>query len=213
MQYVALAGRVLIVTVFLVSASTKLRSAAAFGAFRRSTRRMAILPERLVRPVAVLVVAGEAAIVLLVATPTLVTGLLGLALAGALLAGLAVAIGITVHRGTSTTCQCFGHSAMPLGTVHIVRNVALVAVAAVAAVTGARGGGLEIGGALLAALAGVLLGALVTVLDDIRQVLRPMPPHQVPRPMPPHRASRPLAPSKTSAVRQRSHQSTWRRPT
>jgi hypothetical protein len=191
MQYVALAGRILLATVFLVSASTKLRSAAAFGAFRRSTRRMAILPERLVRPVAVLVVACEAAIVPLLVTPTFVTGLLGLALAAVLLAGLAVAIGSIVHRGIDTTCQCFGHSAMPLGKVHIVRNVGLVAVAAVAAVTGARGGGLEIGGALLAGLAGVLLGALVTVLDDIRQVLQPIPPHQVLRPTPPHRASRP----------------------
>jgi len=179
MLYVALAGRVLIATVFVVSASTKLRSAAAFGAFRRSTRRLAILPERLVRPVAVLVVAGEATIVLLVATPAQVTGLLGLVLAGALLTGLAVAIGIAVHRGTSTTCQCFGHSSTPLGVVHVVRNAALVVVAVVAAVAGTRGGGLEIGGALLAALTGALLGALVTVLDDLRQVLRPAP---APRP-------------------------------
>lgn len=195
MQYIALAGRVLIATVFLVSASTKLRSAAAFGAFRRSTRRMAILPEPLVRPVAVLVVASEVAIVLLVATPTPVTGWLGLGLAAALLAGLAAAIGSTVRRGIRTTCQCFGHSGTPLGIVHIVRNVALVAVAGVAAVAGLGGGRLELAGAVLAALAGVLLGALVTVLDDIRQVLRPLP---VP---------------KTSAVRQRNRQVSWRRPT
>jgi hypothetical protein len=176
MQYFALCGRVLLATVFLVSASTKLRSAAAFAAFRRSTRRMAILPERLVRPAAVLVVGCEAAIVLLLATPTL--------------GGLAVAIGSTVRRGIDTTCQCFGHSAMPLGIAHIVRNVVLVVVAAVAGVTAVRGGALEVGGALLAGLAGVLLGALVTVLDDIRQVLQP-PPHRAlratsPRPAPRH---------------------------
>jgi hypothetical protein len=194
-QYVALAGRVLIATVFLVSAFTKLRSAAAFGAFRRSTRRMAILPEPLVQPVAVLVVAAEAAIVLLLTTPTRPTGLMGLALAATLLAGLAAAIGSTVRRGINTTCQCFGHSTAPLGIFHIVRNLALVVVAAVAAVTVAQGGGLELGGALLAGLVGVLLGALVTVLDDVRQVLRPAPP------------------TKTSATRQRSPQLTWRRST
>lgn len=199
MQYVALAGRALIVVVFLISASSKLRSRAAFRAFRRSTRRMDVLPERLVQPVAVLVVTSEVAIVLLVATPTPVTGLLGLTLAAVLLAGLAVAIGITVRRGTDVTCHCFGGSSLPLGGMHILRNIALVAVAVVAAVTGVRGGDPDLGQALLAGSAGALLGALTTVLDDIRQVLRPAPAR---------RAARPAPPLETSATRQGSHSGT-----
>ncbi|GAA2332488.1 MauE/DoxX family redox-associated membrane protein [Dactylosporangium salmoneum] len=193
MLYVALFGRVLIATVFAVSAFTKVRSAAAFGAFRRSTRRMAILPERLVRPVAVLVVGCEVAIVLLLAAPTRITGALGLGLAAALLTGLAGAIGLVVWRGVSTTCQCFGHSAVPLGKFHIWRNLTLIAIAAVAAVAGlVTDTSPDLGGALLAGLAGVLGGALVTVLDDVRQL---------------------LLPPKTSAARQRSPQPTWRRST
>ncbi|GIJ70582.1 MauE/DoxX family redox-associated membrane protein [Virgisporangium ochraceum] len=176
MQYVALCGKALLATVFLVSAWTKLRSPAAFGAFRRSTRRMAILPEPWVRPVAVLVVAAEVAIVLLLAVPLPVTALLGLGLAAVLLTGLALAIASTVRRGVRTTCQCFGHSDTPLGAVHIVRNLTLVAVAVAAAVTGARGGAVEFGAGLLAVLAGVLAGAVVTVLDDLRHLLRPVPP-------------------------------------
>ncbi|WP_433042554.1 MauE/DoxX family redox-associated membrane protein [Dactylosporangium sp. CS-033363] len=194
MLYVALFGRLLVATVFAVSAFTKLRSRSAFGAFRRSTRRMGILPERLVRPVAALVVGCEVAIVALVAVPARMAGIVGLALAAALLAGLAAAIGIVVRRGTVTTCQCFGHSAMPLGTFHIGRNLVLIAIAAIAAVvTWIGDGGAELGGALLAALAGVLGGALVTVLDDVRTLLIP--------------------PAKTSAIRQGSAHPTRRRST
>ncbi|GAA3285617.1 hypothetical protein Dvina_25820 [Dactylosporangium vinaceum] len=193
MLYVGLFGRVLIGTVFAVSAFTKVRSTGAFGAFRRSTRRMGILPERLVRPVAGLVVLCELAIVGLVAVPTRATGVGGLTLAAGLLAGLAVAIGIVVRRGISTTCQCFGHSAAPLGTFHIGRNLALIAIAVAGALTTALAEETPaLGAALLAGLAGVLGGALVTVLDDVRQF---------------------LLPPKTSAVRQRSAPPTWRRST
>ncbi|WP_433202218.1 MauE/DoxX family redox-associated membrane protein [Dactylosporangium sp. CS-047395] len=193
MLYVALFGRLLVATVFAVSAFTKLRSRGAFGAFRRSTRRMGILPERLVQPVAALVVGCEVAIVGLLAVPTRMTGIVGLALAAALLAGLAGAIGIVVRRGTVTTCQCFGHSAMPLGTFHIGRNLVLIAIAAAAAVgTGSADADPELGGALLAALLGVLGGALVTVLDDVRSLLHP---------------------PKTSAIRQGSAHPTRRRST
>jgi methylamine utilization protein MauE len=167
--YLALAARVLLGVVFLISVGSKLRGPAAFAA---SVAALRVVPAGWVRAVAVLVVTGEAATVVLLATPA---ALFGFATAVLLLVAFSVAIGATIRRGTRTTCRCFGTSAVPLGPLHLVRNAALVAVAAGGAVATVSGGAPAAGGLVVAAAAGLLAGGLVTVIDDIRQLFHPYP--------------------------------------
>ncbi len=173
MHYFTLFARVLIGTVFLVSAVAKLRSPAAFAAFTRSVRKMKLVPAALVVPVAAAVVAGEVSIVALLAVPADVTALLGFAVATGLLAAFTVAIVLVVRRGTDLTCQCFGASTVPLGPVHVVRNLVLLAVAVAGALAIRSGGELHLGGAGIAVIAGLVGGGLVTVLDDILGLFAP----------------------------------------
>ncbi|MEV6522568.1 MauE/DoxX family redox-associated membrane protein [Longispora sp. NPDC051575] len=175
MQYLALAARCLLGLVFLASVSTKVTGPAAYGAFVRSVRRMRLFPPALVAPVAAVVVVAEAAIVVLVAVPTVATALAGFAVAAGLLLAFAGGIALTVRRGTSTTCRCFGASTVPLGPAHVVRNLLLVAVAVVGGAAVLSGGSLRLGESLVAAVAGLVVGGLVTVMDDIRGLFRPTP--------------------------------------
>jgi hypothetical protein len=176
MHYFALFARVLIGTVFLVSAATKLRSPAAFAAFTRSVRKMKLVPAALVTPVAAGVVSGEVSIVALLAVPVDVTALLGLAVAAGLLTAFTVAIVLVVRRGTDLTCQCFGASTVPLGRVHVVRNLVLLAVAVAGALATRSGGQLHPADAAIAVTAGLVGGGLVTVLDDILRLFAPPAP-------------------------------------
>lgn len=176
MHYFALFARVLIGTVFLVSAATKLRSPTAFAAFKRSVRKMKLVPAGLVTPVAAGVVVGEASIVALLAVPAAMPALLGFAVATALLAAFTAAIVLVVRRGTDLTCQCFGASTVPLGPVHVVRNLVLLAVAVAGALAVRSGGQPHLGEAVIAATAGLVGGGLVTVLDDIVRLFSPPAP-------------------------------------
>ncbi|GIG61499.1 methylamine utilization protein MauE [Longispora fulva] len=175
MQYLVLASRCLIGVVFLASVSTKVAGPAAFAAFVRSVRRMLLVPSGLVKPVAGVVVAAEAAIVVLLAVPTRATAVAGFAVATGLLLAFAGAITVTVRRGTRTTCRCFGASTVPLGPAHVLRNLLLVAVAVAGGVAAPTGGSLRLGESLVAAVAGLVLGGLVTVMDDIRALFHPTP--------------------------------------
>jgi hypothetical protein len=176
MHYLAVFSRVLIGTVFLVSAATKLRSPAAFAAFARSVRKMKLVPTALITPVAVAVVAAEVGIVVLLAVPVAVTGLLGSVVAAGLLTAFTVAIVQVVRRGTDLTCQCFGASTVPLGPVHVVRNIVLFAVAVAGALATRSGGEPQLGVAVIAVTAGLVGGGLVTVLDDILRLFVPPAP-------------------------------------
>jgi hypothetical protein len=69
MAYLAIGARALLTVVFLVSASSKLRSGAAYADFAASVRAFRLLPERAVGPVAALVTAVECCVPVLVWRP------------------------------------------------------------------------------------------------------------------------------------------------
>jgi hypothetical protein len=178
MEYVLLGACGLVGVVFLVSATSKLRSRLAFTEFVASLRQYGLLPRAWLRPVGLAVALAEAAIPALLAAPMavapsseaarLATGA-GFVLAGALLVGFTLAILLALRRGASASCRCFGASETPLGLRHVVRNVLLLAIAAagVAAAVAASAGSAHPGGAVIAVLTGLVAGVFVTAFDDL----------------------------------------------
>ena len=175
MQYLAFASRFLIGIVFIVSAITKLRSKASFASFVRATRRMRVVPRPLVKQTAILVVASEVAIVVLLAIPTAVTALAGFVVAFGLLAGFTVGIVVAVRDGQTEPCACFGKSTTPIGPQHAARNAFLLLAVVGGAAGTIAGGAIDLGLGAVAALGGLVFGALVTTFDDLYELFRPTP--------------------------------------
>ncbi|MGW5343728.1 MauE/DoxX family redox-associated membrane protein [Streptomyces sp. NPDC004050] len=177
MEYLVAGARGLLGLVFLVSLAGKVAGRSAFTAFAGSVRSFGVVPPGLVRPVARTVIAGEATVCGLMAVPVRGAAAAGFAVAAALLVAFTAGIMAAVRRGAAAPCRCFGPSTTPLGTPHIVRNLALCAVAAggagalaVPAAADARPGG-----AAVAAVAGLITGIVVTRLDHLVALFRPLP--------------------------------------
>ncbi|MBB5874162.1 formate/nitrite transporter FocA (FNT family) [Allocatelliglobosispora scoriae] len=173
MQYVAVACRVVLAVVFVVAAVGKLSGRAAYRDFVSSLRQMRVVPSRWAGPLAGIAVAVEVAVVVLLAVPRDVAAAAGFVLAAGLLAVFAGAIGLSLRRGNTQPCRCFGRSATPLGRHHVIRNVFLIAIAVLGAVAAGSGGAVLLGPALVAALAGLIVGGLVAALDDLLYLFRP----------------------------------------
>jgi len=131
--YLALTCRCLLGVVFLAAVATKVRGATAFGRFADSLVPFAGVRYRWRRPVAVGVVAAEAAVPVLLAVPAWTPA--GFGWAVLVLAAFTTVIVRSLRRGIRVPCHCFGPSARPLGPGHVTRNVALGLVGLVGAVT------------------------------------------------------------------------------
>ncbi|MFD3513131.1 MauE/DoxX family redox-associated membrane protein [Streptomyces sp. NPDC058657] len=118
--------RIFLGLVFLCSVVGKLRSAAAFGAFRATVVRLAPALRGWSRAVAVLVVGAEAAVVGALAVPT--TTVAGFALAAVLLAVFTGALTGALRGSAPVECHCFGGGA-PIARRHVVRNAGLLGAA------------------------------------------------------------------------------------
>lgn len=174
MRYLEIGTRALLAVVFVVALAGKVSGRAGYRAFLESLRQMDVVPVAALRPVAATTVAAEAAIVSLLLVPVRWTGAVGLALAGVVLATFTTVVARTVRRGRRTSCHCFGASDTPLGQQHVARNVALTAVAGLGLAASQSAGELELAAASLAIVAGLVMGALVTVLDDLVALYRPL---------------------------------------
>lgn len=174
-EYLSIGVRCLVGTVFLVSSASKVVAPGASRAFVASLHDLRLLPPRLVRPLALVVVVGEIAVWVLLATPAAPAVAVGFLLAAGLLVAFAVGIGLATYRGRRVPCRCFGASTVPLGPRHVVRNGILAAVATTGAAVVNTTGPLHPGGVVVAALAGLLLGGLTAVLDDLLALYRPIP--------------------------------------
>ncbi|MEU6370055.1 MauE/DoxX family redox-associated membrane protein [Streptomyces sp. NPDC046931] len=168
--------RCLIGVVFLVSAASK-AGRSSFAAFVTSVVDMRILPRGAAAPAAVCTVAAEGAVAGLLAAPARHAVTAGLLLAAGLLAVFTAAIALAVRRGTTVPCRCFGASVTPLGSPHIVRNTLLAGAAAFGAVCSAVAArpAPSPAGVVVPAVLGLTAGALVTRLDDLSALFRPVP--------------------------------------
>lgn len=173
MEYLVVGARALLGLVFLVSVAGKAAGRSAFAAFVGSVRSLGVVPPVLVRPVARTVIAGEGAVCVLMAVPARGGVTAGFVVAAALLTAFTVGIAAAVRRGAIAPCRCFGPSPTPLGIPHIVRNAVLcaIAVAGVLAVPADA----RPGGAVVAGIAGLVAGAVVTQLDHLLALFRPLP--------------------------------------
>ncbi|MER5418140.1 MauE/DoxX family redox-associated membrane protein [Streptomyces virginiae] len=117
----------------------------------------------------VVTVAAEWAVVVLLAVPVRGASVAGFGLAGAALAVFTVVLVWGLRRGVSAPCRCFGSSARPVSGVQVVRNVLLLTLAVLGlyvCVT-AGGGRVPVAGLWVSAGAGALLGAVLSVFDDL----------------------------------------------
>ncbi|OLF14208.1 hypothetical protein BLA60_03445 [Actinophytocola xinjiangensis] len=167
MQYWTIGVHSAVGVIFLVSSVSKVRNRAAFDSFVDSVRTMRLLGPAWSLPVAVAVVATEFLIWVLLAIPARLVSAAGLVLAAGLLLVLAGAIAVAVRRGVRAPCRCFGGSVSPLGPWQAVRNVVLASAALGAAMTGLTPGPTQPAGVAVAVVAGVVLGYLVAVSDDL----------------------------------------------
>jgi uncharacterized membrane protein YphA (DoxX/SURF4 family) len=171
--YLELSARCLIGAVFLVASVSKVAGRNAFGSFLASLRDMRPLPPGLVPLLARLVIAVEFTVWVLLAIPSPLAAEAGFVLAALSLAGFTAAIAIGIRRGDQVPCRCFGTSATPLRTRHLVRNVLLVAVAVLGALATSTSEPVDPAGAVAAVAGGLMLGGLVTAVDDIFELFRP----------------------------------------
>ncbi|WP_081237486.1 MauE/DoxX family redox-associated membrane protein [Streptomyces viridosporus] len=176
MNYFAYGVRGLLTAVFLIAVVGKAGRTGAFSAFADSLRPLAVVSGSVLRAVAFAVVAVEGAVCLALVLPYAPMTLAGLLAATVLLAVFAVVIARSVGRGTTVRCRCFGRSAAPLGRAHVVRNGLLASVAGVGAAVVAVGpaGGSKPGMVAVAWCAGAVAGGLVTVLEDLMSLFRPV---------------------------------------
>ncbi|MFE6844634.1 MauE/DoxX family redox-associated membrane protein [Streptomyces sp. NPDC057686] len=172
MELAAMSCRTLLVVVFAVAVTGKAGGAESFGAFVRSVQEFvrSTSPNR-GRGVAHLVIGAEVAgtVLLLLPGPAAVAGF---ALVGCLLGAFALAIATSLRRGVRVPCRCFGASASSAGPLELVRNGFLMAAAVTGAVGTSNGLPETTGAVALAVGTGLILGVVVTVLDDISDLLR-----------------------------------------
>ncbi|MEV0269293.1 MauE/DoxX family redox-associated membrane protein [Hamadaea sp. NPDC050747] len=172
MSYLELACRLLLVTVFATAVAGKIASRPAWRAFVDSLNRMDAVPARLLQPAAWASLAAEIAISLLLVVPGRIFGAAGFVLAIGLLGSFTVAITSAIRRGKNAPCRCFGASVTPLGWSHVFRNSGLMALAALGLTAALSGGPIEVAPAVVAAATGVVVGLLVTRLDDLLALFR-----------------------------------------
>jgi hypothetical protein len=173
MNYVLLACRVLLITIFVVALVGKVRGRAAYTEFRRSVIEWRVLPRRWSAVVAAAAVTGEAVVVLLLMLPASVQ--VGFVAGALLLAAFTTGVIRMLRLGRPARCRCFGASTVTLSGAHVVRNAMLIGLCVTGAVaaTGAGGSSLTVPGAVLA-LSAAAVGVLFVVrFDDLASVLKP----------------------------------------
>lgn len=156
----ALAATVFLILLFLRAGWHKV---ADYGRFLGFVADYRLLPERLVEPVARLLIGAEFAVVALLAWPS--QSALGAAAAAALLSLYALAIGVNVARGRRRIdCGC-GGTAQSLSWSLVIRNALLAALALLAAAGGSRLLGAY--AAAAAVFAGVLVWFAYNLVEQV----------------------------------------------
>ncbi|MET8281755.1 MauE/DoxX family redox-associated membrane protein [Micromonospora sp. NPDC005174] len=164
-QYLAIGVRCLLVMVFLTAVVGKVAPRGGFGLFVASIRDMRLLPVGLARPTALLVLAAECSVCVLLASPAAGVASIGLGLATLLLIGLTAAVVLVNRRVDAVSCRCFGASSSPLGARHVFRNAFLTVLGAAGVIASRSDGPMDADGVVVAVCAGALLALLIVKLD------------------------------------------------
>ncbi|GAA3613563.1 methylamine utilization protein MauE [Nonomuraea rosea] len=171
MQYVDVASRLLLLTVFALALVSKVSSRRAWGEFAESLRAMAVVGDTKVPVAAAGAAAAEGGVIVLAAVPLRWAGSAAFILAAGLLGCLTVAVVMVVRRGNAVACRCFGASQTPLGLSHVVRNVVLVVIALLGLAGSLANGSFDPALSAIAGVFGAVLGLLITRWDDLASLL------------------------------------------
>jgi hypothetical protein len=172
--------------VYLASATAKLRGRSAYQSFRAGLTETRLISRRLLPGTAAALVACEALVAVSAAVAALLTAVsaaaadavtvsaLGLAIA--LTSVLAAGVAVILRRGTSARCACFGSaSERTLGRPQLARNLGLLALLVVALVCDLPGHGQPpADGAVVAVIAGAVIGVLLIRFDDLIALFAPI---------------------------------------
>lgn len=172
MQYVEIAGRLLLLTVFGLALAGKISSRSGWNEFVESIRAMAVIDRARAPMAAVATVAAEAGVVVLAVIPVRRAGSAAFVLAAGLLGCLTVAVAKVVRRGAAVPCRCFGASQTPLGLPHVVRNLILVATALLGLAGSLVNGHFDLAFCAVVAVFGAGLGLVMARWDDLVFLLR-----------------------------------------
>ncbi|MEO3890715.1 MauE/DoxX family redox-associated membrane protein [Nonomuraea sp. B5E05] len=173
MQYVEVASRLLLVTVFALALAGKVRGRRAWEGFVGSLREMAVVGWAVVPMAAVAVTVAETAVIVLVVAPPRWAGTAGFALAAVLLGCFTVAVGAVARRPAPVPCRCFGPSGTPVGVAHVVRNLILVAASLLGLVGSLANDPADLVISAAAGTLGAVAGLLLARWDDLAALLRP----------------------------------------
>lgn len=167
MPYTVIACRSALVLVFGVAVLGKVSGPRAFAEFEDMLRAMRLVPARLRRPTAVIVIGLESAVpVVLLAGTAVRIGFLGAAVLMALFVG---GTAVVIRRRTPVSCRCFGPGGGRLGYPHLVRDGLIAAIATVGLI-GAwidPGPAEHPGGIAVGVLAGLTAAALLVRFDEL----------------------------------------------
>ncbi|MEV5504764.1 MauE/DoxX family redox-associated membrane protein [Nonomuraea fuscirosea] len=167
MVHVLVACQVLLATVFVVSAYSKLRSRAALRSFAAT---LGSLPGPIRFPAAL----ATAIVEVVAAAGLVVLPRAGLAAGGVLLVAFSTWIAVSLRGGRREPCRCFGASVTPLGPVHLVRNGLLLLVVGLGAAAAFTGGPVTVAGLALAVPAGLVGAVLLIAFDDLADLFLPV---------------------------------------
>jgi len=149
--------------VFTVSAASKLRAGEARTQFVYAVDALGFGKPSLVAR-------GVTLFEVLVAAACLVPGAANVGLSGALLAtsGFTAVIVYAMRHGVRVQCPCFGPSGMPLGPVHVIRNLVIAGIASAALVLNTQAHGSPPIGDRIAGLAvGVVFVFIIATFDTL----------------------------------------------
>lgn len=169
MPYLAPACQGLLIVIFLVSATGKLRSARALRELGASLAQTGLVRGDLGMPVGVALAAAEATLVAALLVPA--TTRLGFGGAAVLMAILSAGVFAVLQRGTVASCRCFGSSTAPLSARHLVRNGLICAVAVAGLLASSED--IPLAGQLTAGLVGAVLSLPLILVDDVFDLWAP----------------------------------------
>ncbi|MFI9592703.1 MauE/DoxX family redox-associated membrane protein [Nonomuraea sp. NPDC052265] len=172
MQYVDVACRLLLLTVFALALASKVIGRTAWTEFVESVRAMRVVGNGATTTVAVATAAAEGLVVVLAATPLPWAGPSAFVVAAGLMICLTAAVVMVVRRGVATPCRCFGGSSTPLGPQHVVRNVLLLAVALLGLASTVTHQPADLVLGALVGVFGAVAGLLMARWDDLVLLLR-----------------------------------------
>jgi hypothetical protein len=160
-------ARGVIVSVFLFSAVSKLRS---LEDFRRTFISLGVSAAPVLWALPRMVVAAEIGCVLALLAGATRAGFIAAAL---LLTSFTAVFALVAVRGADVRCNCFGSSPTRVGWPDVIRNLLLVAVAITGALVSSSAPGLHFEAAMLPGLAtGVALAIAITSVRHVQTALR-----------------------------------------